>query len=41
MEKENWTAFSMANDWKDIYGEGVQKTGLPGAEAEKALDLVA
>ncbi len=31
-EKENWTAISMANDWATIYGEGVSKTGLPGAE---------
>ena len=33
VEKEDWTAFSMANDWKDIYGEGVRRTELPGAEA--------
>ena len=32
VEKEDWTAFSMANDWKDIYGEGVRRTELPGAE---------
>ena len=32
VEKEGWTAFSMADDWKTIYGEGVQKTALPGAE---------
>ena len=32
VEKEGWTAFSMADDWKTIYGEGVQKTELPGAE---------
>ena len=31
---EGWTAISMANDWKDIYGEGVRKTELPGAEQE-------
>ncbi len=31
-EAEGWTAISMANDWKDIYGEGVKKTGLPYAE---------
>ena len=31
-EKQGWTAFSMANDWLTIYGEGVEKTGLPGAE---------
>lgn len=33
VEKQSWTAFSMANDWLTIYGEGVEKTGLPGAEA--------
>ncbi len=38
VEKEGWTAFSMANDWKTIYGEGVEKTGLPGAEAEALPD---
>ncbi|MBR3235625.1 MAG: haloacid dehalogenase-like hydrolase [Atopobiaceae bacterium] len=27
---ESWTAFSMANDWATIYGEGVTKTELPG-----------
>ena len=32
VEKEGWTAISMANDWATIYGEGVQKTELPGAE---------
>ena len=32
VEKENWTAFSMANDWKEIYGEVVQRTELPGAK---------
>ena len=32
VEKQGWTAFSMANDWKTIYGDGVQKTGLPGIE---------
>ncbi len=31
-EKEGWTAFSMANDWKTIYGDGVQKTELPGSD---------
>lgn len=35
-EKEGWTAISMANDWTDIYGEGVEKTALPGAAEEKA-----
>lgn len=38
-EKEGWNAVSMANDWAEIYGEGVQKTELPGAE--EALDLAA
>ena len=37
-EEQGWTPFSMANDWKDIYGEGVQKTGLPGAEEEPLAD---
>ena len=32
VEKEGWTPFSMANDWKTIYGEGVRKTELPGTE---------
>ena len=32
VEKEGWTAISMADDWKTIYGEGVQKTSLPGVE---------
>ena len=36
-EQEDWTAISMANDWKDIYGEGVRKTGLPGAEETLSL----
>ncbi len=34
VEKEGWTAFSMANDWSTIYGEGVKKTELPGASEE-------
>ena len=40
VEKEGWTPFSMADDWKTIYGDGVQKTELPGAESieeEEAL----
>ena len=36
VEKEGWTGISMANDWKTIYGDNVQKTGLPGAEEELA-----
>ena len=32
VEKEGWTAISMANDWRTIYGEGVVKTALPGVE---------
>ncbi len=32
VEKQGWTAISMANDWKTIYGDGVKKTALPGAE---------
>ena len=31
-ESQGWTPFSMAHDWKTIYGDGVQKTELPGAE---------
>lgn len=31
-EKQGWTAVSMANDWRTIYGDGVRKTELPGAE---------
>ena len=34
IEKEGWTGFSMANDWATIYGEGVEKTELPGAEED-------
>ncbi len=36
VEKNGWTPFSMANDWMTIYGDGVTKTALPGAEP--ALD---
>ena len=32
VEKQGWTAISMANDWATIYGECVQKIGLPGIE---------
>jgi len=39
VEKQGWTGISMANDWATIYGEGVQKTQLPGAE--EALDNAA
>ncbi len=35
VEKEGWTPFSMADDWKTIYGDDVEKTELPGAEAEE------
>ena len=34
VETQGWTAISMADDWTTIYGEGVQKTELPGAEEE-------
>ena len=37
VKTEGWTAFSMANDWKDIYGEGVEKTELPGAQQQEEL----
>ena len=30
VEKEDWTPFSMKNDWKTIYGDKVKKTELPG-----------
>ena len=33
-EKEDWTTFSMANDWKTIYGDDVYRTELPGTEEE-------
>jgi hypothetical protein len=29
---QGWTAISMANDWETIYGDGVLKTELPGAQ---------
>ena len=32
VEKQGWTGISMAEDWKTIYGDGVEKTELPGAE---------
>ena len=38
VEKQEWTAFSMADDWLTIYGDGVEKVGLPGAEAEDLPD---
>ena len=38
VEKEGWTPFSMANDWKTIYGEGVQKTELPGTENTENIE---
>ncbi len=31
-EEQGWTAVSVSDDRSTIYGEGVQKTGLPGAE---------
>ena len=37
VESQGWTAISMANDWATIYGEGVSKIGLPGAEEEEDL----
>ena len=39
VDKEDWTAISMADDWATIYGENVKKTGLPGVE--EALDQAA
>ena len=32
IEKEGWTAISMADDWATIYGAGVKKTELPGVD---------
>ena len=37
VDAQGWTAISMANDWATIYGEDVQKTGLPGAAKEEPL----
>ena len=34
VKKQGWTAFSMANDWKTIYGDDVHKTELPGADGQ-------
>ena len=34
-DQQGWTAISMANDWADIYGEGVQKTELMAPEADQ------
>ncbi len=38
VDKESWTAFSMANDWATIYGEGVVKTELPGLAEEELAE---
>lgn len=35
VEKNGWTAFSMADDWKTIYGDDVHKTELPGADSQE------
>ncbi|MCR4908924.1 MAG: haloacid dehalogenase-like hydrolase [Lachnospiraceae bacterium] len=40
-EKQGWTAISMANDWKTIYGDNVKKTGLPLADKDEELDEAA
>ncbi len=34
VSKQGWTPFSMADDWKTIYGKGVKKTGLPLAQLQ-------
>ena len=39
VEKQGWTPISMAKDWKTIYGDGVKKTGLPGAEEAEDEEL--
>ena len=38
VEAQGWTAFSMADDWLTIYGDGVEKVGLPGAQKESLPD---
>jgi len=38
VSKQGWTPISMADDWATIYGEGVKKTELPGAETEAVPD---
>ena len=38
VNEESWTAFSMANDWATIYGEGVVKTELPGLAEEELAE---
>ena len=40
VEKEDWTAISMANDWAYIYDENVRKTELPGKEADQLQAVV-
>ncbi|MBR3642368.1 MAG: haloacid dehalogenase-like hydrolase [Parasporobacterium sp.] len=40
-ENQGWTPVSMKNDWVVIYGENVQKIGLPGVSEEAALDNAA
>lgn len=37
VKKQGWTPFSMADDWKTIYGDDVHKTKLPGTEEKEAL----
>ena len=32
VESQGWTSISMADDWKTIYGEGVEKVEIPGVE---------
>ena len=39
--KQGWTAISMADDWATIYGEGVEKIGLPGVEDLVVLEPAA
>lgn len=38
VKQENWTAFSMKDDWATIYGEGVTKTELPGAQTQELAE---
>ena len=37
---QGWTAVSMANDWKTIYGDDVRKTGLPWADPAADPDSI-
>ncbi len=36
VEGQSWVGISMRDDWTTIYGEGVEKTGLPEEELDEA-----